>query len=113
TAVPCGFDFENLVPLTTRIIASPVRNELEDVQSSNPFRVTCWFSAVLDAPGVFGPVFEAGALGTTVGKATLRPVGPGLAPILGVANVLHTAGDLSSDTAALNLPFCTEESAPS
>jgi len=115
TAVPCGFDFENLVPLTTRIIASPVRNELEDAQSSNPFRVTCWFSAVLDQPGVFGPpfVFAVGNLGTTVGKAVLRPVGPGLAPILGVANVLHTAGDLSSDTAALNLPFCTEESAPS
>jgi hypothetical protein len=115
TGVPCGFDFENLVPLTTRI-APQIRNEFEEFQSANPFQINCWFSETLDAPGVFGPpfVFSFGSLGTTFGKAILRPVGgSGLPPLLAVANVLHTAGDGSSDTAARNLPFCTEETSPS
>src|SRR4029453_4710170 len=114
TAVPCGFDFENLVPLSTRITLQ-IRNEFEERLSVNNLPLTCWFSETLDGPG-FGPPFVTpiGGLGSTVGKAIVRPVGGSrLPPVLAVQNVLHTAGDLSSDTAAFNLPFCIEESAPS
>ena len=114
--VPCGMDFENLIPPSTTL-SVPIRNEFEENLSVFPVPVDCWFSETLDGPD-FGPPFpmSLGGLGTTFGKAILRPAAggnPPLLPVLGVANVLRTAGDLSSDTAAMNLPFCTEPSAPS
>ena len=114
--VPCGMDFENLIPPTTTL-SIPIRNEFEENLSVFPVPVDCWFSETLGGPD-FGPPFPLtiGGLGTTFGKAILRPAAggtPPLLPVLGVANVLRTAGDLTSDTAAMNLPFCTEPSAPS
>ena len=111
--VPCGMDFENLIPSQTTL-SIPIRNEFEENFSAFPVPVDCWFSDTLGG-STLGPFpFSIGDIGTTFGKAILRPVqGGSLLPVLGVANVLRTAGDLTSDTAAMNLPFCTEPSAPS
>jgi hypothetical protein len=111
TLVPCGMDFENLVPESTVVTVDPIRNEFED-RTSTSFPVDCWFSSNLDGAN-FVPLSLSG-LGTTFGKAILRPaLNSGLLPVLGVANVLHTAADSSSDTSAMNLHFCTERTAPS
>lgn len=113
TSVPCGWDFENVVPGSTTLTYG-IRNEFEDNLSATPIDVDCWFSETLDSPA-FGPPFvtTVGGLGSTFGKAIIRPVFSGFLPAISVANVLHTAGDQSSDTAAMNLPFCVEQSAPS
>jgi len=114
TAIPCGWDFENVVPgETTQTLQ--IRNEFEENLSAQPIDVDCWFSDTLDGPGFPGPPFvtTVGGLGSTFGKGILRPIFSGFLPVVAVANVLHTAGDQSSDTAAMNLPFCVEQSAPS
>jgi len=111
TVIPCGMDFENLIPESTVVTVSPIRNEMEVVTSTS-FPVDCWFTSNLEGAR-FVPMTISG-LGTTFGKAILRPaVNSGVLPVLGVANVLHTAADTSSDTSAMNLHFCTEQSAPS
>jgi hypothetical protein len=114
TLVPCGMDFQNLVPTSTAFHVD-IRNEFENNLSVNSVPLSCWFNETLGGPD-FGPPFvmTLSGMGTTFGKAILRPLADsGLPPVVGVANVLRTAGDGSSDTAASNLPFCTEESAPS
>jgi len=111
TLIPCGMDFENLVPETTAVTVDPIRNEFEE-RLSTSFPVDCWFSSSLDGAN-FVPMTLNG-LGTTYGKAILRPaLNSGRLPVLGVANVLHTAADTSSDTAAMNLHICNEQSPPS
>lgn len=107
--VPCGGDFENLIPPVTTQLFS-VRNEFEE-PGGGTVPIECWSSRTLDDP-FFGNQLTIGGLDTEFGTMILRPA-PGSVPILGVANVLHVAGDGSSDTAATNLHFCTEESAPS
>lgn len=111
TLIPCGMDFENLVPASTAVTVDPIRNEFE-VRTSTSIPVDCWFSSNLDG-AAFVPMTFSG-LGSTFGKATLRPaVNSGRLPVLGVANVLHTAADTSSETSAMNLHFCNEPTAPS
>lgn len=107
--VPCGIDFENLEPTRTTI-GVEIRDEFENRTSvSSGINVDCFFDDSLGDP-LFSGAF---ALPTTFGSAILRPLpGTGLPPVLGVANVLRTAGDGTSDTAATNLHFCTDESAP-
>lgn len=106
--VPCGLDFENLEPTTTRLSAE-IRDEFEQRTSVTAIDIDCYFEAALSAP-VFGGQFN---LPTEFGSAILRPqVGTGLPSVLGVANVLRTAGDGTSDTAATNLHFCTDENPP-
>ena len=107
--VPCGIDFENLEPTTTTI-GVEIRDEFETRTSvSSGIDVDCYYESSLGSP-LLGGAF---ALPTTFGSAILRPFpGTGLPPVLGVANVLRTAGDGTSDTAATNLHFCTDESAP-
>jgi len=113
--VPCGMDFENLVPTDTTLTVL-IRNEFENNLSVGQVPMSCWFEDTLGGTsfgGAFSPL-SVGSLGTTFGKAILRPfTGSSLPPAVGVANVLRTAGDGSSDTAAMNLQFCTEQSAPS
>jgi hypothetical protein len=107
--VPCGMDFENLEPTTTTV-GVEIRDEFENRTSvSSGIDVDCFFEGSLGDP-LFSGSF---ALPTTFGSAILRPsTGSGLPPVLGVANVLRTAGDGTSDTAATNLHFCTDESSP-
>lgn len=106
--VPCGIDFENLEPTTTRLSAE-IRDEFENRTSISAIDIDCYFDAALSDP-IFSGQFN---LPTTFGSAILRPqVGTGLPSVLGVANVLRTAGDGTSDTAATNLHFCTDEDAP-
>lgn len=109
--VPCAMDFQNLEPATTAVRADPIRDEFETLSSSNTVEFDCYFEGPLSSP-IFGTgVFT---LPTNFGTAILRaPLGTGASPVVGVANVLRTAGDGTSDTAAFNLPFCTEETAPS
>jgi hypothetical protein len=111
TVVPCGADFENLIPPdTTQTIQ--VRNEFEERGSVTLFPVECWAERTLGDP-IFGNEFTIGGLGTLFGSGVLRPLTPNDLPVLGVANVLRVAGDGTSDTAATNLHFCTEEADPS
>jgi len=107
--VPCGIDFENLEPTSTTI-GVEIRDEFETRTSvSSGIDVNCFFTGDLDDP-LFSGSFT---LPTDFGSAILRPsAGTGLPPVVGVANVLRTAGDGTSDTAATNLHFCTDESAP-
>jgi hypothetical protein len=113
--VPCGMDFENLIPTSTALTVN-LRNEFENFTSVEPIPMSCWFSDTLGGRsfgGAFSPLI-VGNLDTTFGTAVLRPfTGSGDTPVVGVANVLRTAGDGSSDTAAQNLQFCTDETAPS
>jgi hypothetical protein len=115
TLVPCGMDFENLVPVTTRLSIPIIHNEFEENLSVTTGRsLSCWFSETLGGPD-FGPPFVTtiSGLGSEFGTAIIRPpTSSTFLPVLGVANVLRTAGDGSSDTAASNLPFCTDTSAP-
>ncbi len=101
TVVPCGMDFENLIPgHTTLDIAA--KNEFEE-NSSTSFSATCWRSVDLGDP-VFGiqSIFNIGALNSEFGTAVLSPA-PGSPPALGVLNVLRIADDGTSDTASSNL----------
>jgi hypothetical protein len=111
--VPCGIDFENLVPESTTL-AAQIRDEFETPSSLFPIDVDCYFEAPLSSP-IFSGVFTLSA--GTFGNAILRPpLGTGGVPVgvpvVGVANVLRTADDGSQDTAATNLHFCTDEDAP-
>jgi hypothetical protein len=102
TLVPCGMDFENLIPGSTTLDAN-LRNEFEENSSvTSGIPVDCWFSADLAAP-VFGGQFTFGGLTTEFGTAVLSPLAPSQAPALGVLNVLRIADDGTSDTAASNL----------
>ncbi len=116
TLVPCGMDFENLRPVTSRLTVPLIHNEFENNLSVIPGTpLTCWFSGTLATPLVFGPPFpmSLSGLGSEFGTALLRPAtGSNDVPWIGVANVLRTAGDGSSDTAATNLHFCTDTAAP-
>ncbi|MBX3026035.1 hypothetical protein KF840_14095 [bacterium] len=107
--VPCGIDFENLEPTNTTI-GVEIRDEFENRTSvSSGIPIDCYYEGSLGDP-VFGGQMS---LPTAFGSAILRPsAGTNLPPVLGVANVLRTAGDGTSDTAATNLHFCTDESAP-
>jgi hypothetical protein len=110
--VPCGFDFENLLPTSTFLTLN-FRDEFESPGSVSTVPVECFFSRDLGDP-VFGGQLDFGAMGGTAhGTGILRPQAPGDLPALGVANVLRTAGDGSSDTSATNLHFCTEADPPS
>jgi hypothetical protein len=109
--VPCGFDFENLIPTSTFLTLN-LRNEFEEPGSVSTVEVPCYFSRDLGDP-IFGNELTIGGLGSSFGTGILRPQAPGDLPALGVANVLRTAGDGSSDTAATNLHFCTEAADPS
>lgn len=105
--VPCGIDFENLVPTTTTLTAE-VRDEFEARTSVNPINVDCYFESSL---GDISPTFTG--IQSEFGTAIIRPqVGSSFPPVLGVANVLRTAGDGSSETAATNLHFCTDPTSP-
>jgi hypothetical protein len=108
--VPCGMDFENLIPGST-LLTLTFHNEFENVGSVTRVPVQCWFGKDLSDP-LFGGQLDVGNLGSDFGNALLTPFGPTDIPALGVANVLRTAGDGSSDTAATNLHFCTDASAP-
>ena len=101
TIVPCGMDFENLIPGHTTLDIG-AKNEFEE-NSSASFSVTCWRSLPLSDP-TFGvqSIFNIGALNSEFGTAVLSPAG-GLPPGLGVLNVLRIADDGTSDTAASNL----------
>lgn len=106
--VPCGMDFENIIPEATRLSAE-IRDEFETRTSVTSIPIDCYFEAPLSAP-VFGGQF---VLPTEFGTSILRPQsGSGLLPAVGIANVLRTADDGTQDTAATNLHFCTDESAP-
>lgn len=113
TVVPCGMDFENVIPASTTLTLD-FRNEFEEPGSVSQVPVDCYFSENLDAP-VFGVSSQLaiGSLGSAFGTGILKPLVAGDLPGLGIANVLRTAGDGSADTAATNLHFCTDESAPS
>lgn len=116
TLVPCGMDFQNLDPVTSRLSIPIIENEFENRLSIEPGRdISCWFSGTLTTPAVFGPPFvmSLSGLGTEFGTALIRPVSTSVPPWLGVATVLRTAGDGTSDTAATNLHFCVDETAPS
>ncbi|MFN8642179.1 MAG: hypothetical protein U0802_11165 [Candidatus Binatia bacterium] len=106
--VPCAMDFENLEPATTSLSVG-IRDEFETRTSvDGGFDIDCYFEGALsDAP--FSNQF---ALPTLFGNAILTPLATGLPPVLGVANVLRTAGDATSDTAATNLHFCTDQTSP-
>jgi len=106
--VPCGIDFENIIPTSTTLFAF-IRDEFETVSSVDQFAVDCYLSDPLSAPEFGGQV----TLPTTYGSAIIRPLaGTGLVPAIGVANVLRTADDGTQDTAATNLHFCTDEDSP-
>jgi hypothetical protein len=114
--VPCGLDLNNLVPTTTDIYVG-VRDEFESFNSfSSGIDVDCYLEAPLSDPqfrlNPAVPATNVFTLPTTFGTAYLRPRVPGDPPVLGVANVLRTAGDGTSDTAAMNLPFCTDVDPP-
>jgi len=111
TLIPCGLDLENLVPAST-LQTINLRNEFESPGSVSQVPVDCWFSRDLGDP-LFGNEMTIGGLQTFFGSGIIRPAAPGQVPVLGVANVLHMAGDGSSDTAATNLHFCNEPLAPS
>jgi hypothetical protein len=105
--VPCDIDFENLQPTQTRLVVN-IRDEMENRTSlSSGLPVDCFFSGSLGDP-TFSGTFT---LPTLFGSAILHPF-PRQSPVVGVANVLRTAGDGTSDTAATNLHFCTDESDP-
>ncbi len=105
--VPCGLDFQNLRATTTTINVT-TRDEFETSGSlTSGIGVDCYFSESLGNP-LFGGTFT---LPTTFGTAILHPFA-GQSPVVGVANVLRTAGDGTSDTAATNLHFCTDDSDP-
>jgi hypothetical protein len=110
TLIPCGIDFENLNPAST-LLTLNLRNEFESPGSVSQVPVDCWFSRDLGDP-LFGNQLTIGGLGSFFGTGILRPIGSSV-PAVGVANVLHMAGDGSSDTAATNLHFCNEPDAPS
>jgi len=111
TLVPCGMDFENLVPGKTTLDAN-LRDEFEENSSvTSGIPVDCWFSADLGAP-VFGNQFTIGGLTTEFGTAVLNPLAPNQAPALGVLNVLRVADDGTSDTAASNLFWDIPTGAP-
>lgn len=102
TLVPCGMDFENLIPDSTTLDVN-LRNEFEEASSvSSGVPVDCWFSDDLGAP-LFGNKLTIGGLGSEFGTAILNPLAPGELPGLGVVNVLRTADNGTSDTAASNL----------
>ena len=106
--VPCGIDFENLIPESTTLTAE-VRDEFETRTSVFPIDVDCYFAEALSAVSTSGFTLSSGTFGTAI----LRPVvGAGGVPVVGVANVLRTADDGTQDTAATNLHFCTDEEAP-
>lgn len=109
TLVPCGLDFENLEPTSTNVRVE-IRDEFENrTSASSGIDVDCFYESSLGNP-LFSGSF---ALPTMFGSAIIRPAaGTGLPPVLGVTNVLRTAGDGTSDTAATNLHFCTDASAP-
>jgi len=116
TLVPCGMDFQNLQPVRSRLTVPIIENEFENRLSVEPGRdVSCWFSGTLTTPLVFGPPFpmSLNGLGTEFGTALIRPPSNSdLPPWLGVATVLRTAGDGTSDTAATNLHFCVDQTEP-
>lgn len=103
TLVPCGMDFENLIPGST-LLSVDIRNEFEQPTSiTSGLPVDCWFSQPFGA-SVYGGQLTLGGLDTEFGTMVLRPpVGTPLVPGLGVLNTLRTAGNGSSDTAAVNL----------
>lgn len=101
TLIPCGMDFENLIPASTTLTAD-IRNEFELPSSVTIIPVDCFFEAALDAP-VFGNQLTLGGLGSSYGSAIIRPLGPTDLPGLGVLNSLHAAGDGTADTEAKNL----------
>lgn len=107
--VPCGIDFENLEPTST-VVGVEIRDEFENRTSvTSGIEVDCYFEGSLGDPLFFNQF----TLPTEFGSAILRPsAGTNLPPVIGVANVLRTAGDGTSDTAATNLHFCTDTSAP-
>lgn len=110
--VPCGMDLENLVPTNTDIYVG-VRDEFESFSSlSSGIDVDCYFTAPLSDPDFrlnpSDPNTNIFSLDTAFGTAYLRPRLAGDPGVVGVANVLRTAGDGTSDTAAFNLPFCTD-----
>jgi hypothetical protein len=109
--VPCGMDLENVIPSST-LLTAEIRDEMEIRTSVNPIVVDCYLAAPLSSP-VFG--ISGFTLPTTFGTAILRPQGGGggpLLPVVGVANVLRTASNLSAESAITNLHFCTDETAP-
>ena len=102
TLVPCGMDFENLIPDSTTLAVN-IRDEFENNSSvSSGVPVDCWFSAFLGDP-LFDNQLTIGGLNTEFGTAVLSPQAPSQLPGLGVVNVLRTADDGTSDTAASNL----------
>lgn len=107
--VPCGLDFENLIP--TRTVQSvEIRDEFENQTSITSLPVDCYLAEPLSATPPFSGQFS---LPSTFGTAIIRPqVGGGDVPVVGVANVLRTASNLSSDTAITNLHFCTDADPP-
>jgi hypothetical protein len=103
TVVPCGMDFENLIPGHTTLDVH-AKNEFEE-NSSASFSATCWRSLPLSDPVfVIGgqSIFNIGSLNSEFGTAVLSPA-PGQPPALGVLNVLRIADDGTSDTASSNL----------
>jgi hypothetical protein len=111
TLVPCGFDLANVNPSSTFLTLN-FRDEFESPGSVSTVPIDCWFSRDLGDPIFGNQLTIGGLLPSTFGTGILRPQTPGDLPALGVANVLHQAGDGSSDTAATNLHFCTDAAAP-
>jgi len=107
TMIPCGADFENLVPVSTTLNGQ-VRDEFELRSSISQFDIDCFLTASLDEP-LFGGAFNRP---TTFGSGIITPLSaPGNVPGIGVVTSLWTAADGTSDTAITNLHFCTDEAA--
>ncbi len=102
TMVPCGADFENLVPVSTRL-GGFTRDEFEEFRSITQFDVDCFLTASLD-DSRFGTSFTRS---TSFATGVIRPAVAGEIPGIGVLTSLWTAGDGTSDTATTNLHFCT------
>lgn len=107
TMVPCGADFENLIPVSTTLNGQ-VRDEFELRSSISQFDLECFLTASLDEP-LFGGAFNRP---TTFGSGIITPLSaPGNVPGIGVVTSLWTAADGTSDTATTNLHFCTDAAA--
>ncbi|MBI1816519.1 MAG: hypothetical protein HYR72_16185 [Deltaproteobacteria bacterium] len=99
TLVPCGEDFENLVPGRVTV-GFEIINEFENKTSRDGVQVDCWLDEPLNNLGT--NAFNAGVLGSITGSARVTPA-DGQGGVLGVAEETHLDSDGNSGRAAFNL----------